>query len=187
MATAKKDDNSVSTLIGVSSIDGATPTNVKVDPTTNRLYVDANINATDIEIGAVEIKNGTDDTRAEVTASNALKVDGSAVTQPISATSLPLPTGGATSTKQDTQITNQTVLQSLIETLQELSQRLAPLAGAMSLGNSQLRVTQTAVPSTAVTGPQTSAQFIAAFLTSKIALENTSAVLSNINNVAITT
>lgn len=38
----------------------------------------------DIEIGAVELKNGTDDTRATVTAGNALKVDGSAVTQPVS-------------------------------------------------------------------------------------------------------
>lgn len=37
---------------------------------------------------------------ATVTGSNALKVDGSAVTQPISAVSLPLPTGAATSAKQ---------------------------------------------------------------------------------------
>jgi hypothetical protein len=40
--------------------------------------------SSDIEIGAVELKNGSDDTRATVTASNALKVDGSGVTQPIS-------------------------------------------------------------------------------------------------------
>lgn len=39
---------------------------------------------------------------ATVTASNALKVDGSAVTQPISAASLPLPTGAATSALQTT-------------------------------------------------------------------------------------
>jgi hypothetical protein len=37
---------------------------------------------------------------ATVTGSNALKVDGSSVTQPISAASLPLPTGAATSAKQ---------------------------------------------------------------------------------------
>lgn len=42
--------------------------------------------SSDIEIGAVELKNGTDDTRATVTAGNALKVDGSAVTQPVSGT-----------------------------------------------------------------------------------------------------
>ena len=35
-----------------------------------------------------------------VTAANALKVDGSAVTQPVSAASLPLPTGAATAAKQ---------------------------------------------------------------------------------------
>lgn len=40
--------------------------------------------SSDIEIGAVELKNGTDDTRATVTAGNALKVDGSGVTQPVS-------------------------------------------------------------------------------------------------------
>ena len=39
---------------------------------------------------------------ATVTASNALKVDGSAVTQPVSAASLPLPTGAATSALQTT-------------------------------------------------------------------------------------
>ncbi len=37
---------------------------------------------------------------ATVTASNALKIDGSAVTQPISAVSLPLPTGASTSANQ---------------------------------------------------------------------------------------
>lgn len=52
----------------------------------NKLPVDATLTVGDIEIGAVEIKNGTDDTRATVTASNALKVDGSAVTQPVSGT-----------------------------------------------------------------------------------------------------
>lgn len=39
---------------------------------------------------------------ANVTAGNALVVDGSAVTQPVSAASLPLPSGAATSAKQDT-------------------------------------------------------------------------------------
>jgi hypothetical protein len=81
--------------------------------------------------------------------------------------------------KQDT-------LYELIETLQELNQRLAPLGSAMNAGAPALRVAGVSMPSTAVTGPQTSTQFIAAFLTSKIALENMNAVHSNINNVAIT-
>lgn len=48
--------------------------------------VDVTLTTGDIEIGAVELKNGTDDTRATVTAGNALKVDGSATTQPVSGT-----------------------------------------------------------------------------------------------------
>lgn len=51
-----------------------------------RLPTTATLVTGDIEIGAVELKNGTDDTRATVTAANALKVDGSAVTQPVSGT-----------------------------------------------------------------------------------------------------
>lgn len=43
--------------------------------------------------------------RATVTAGNALKVDNSAVTQPISASSLPLPTGSSTLSEQQTQTT----------------------------------------------------------------------------------
>jgi hypothetical protein len=45
-----------------------------------------------------KITDGTN--AASVTASSALKVDGSAVTQPISAASLPLPTGASTAAKQ---------------------------------------------------------------------------------------
>ena len=52
--------------------------------------------ASDIEIGAVELKNGTDDTRATITAQNALKVDGSGVTQPISGTVQPGNTANTT-------------------------------------------------------------------------------------------
>lgn len=48
----------------------------------------------DLELGAVELKNGSDDTRATVTASNALKVDGSAVTQPVSLATLPVTNAG---------------------------------------------------------------------------------------------
>lgn len=61
----------------------------------DRVKVDANVtlDASDIEIGAVELKNGSDDTRATVTAANALKVDGSAVTQPVSGTVTATPTG----------------------------------------------------------------------------------------------
>lgn len=77
------------------------------------------------------------------------------------------------------------------DTLQELIQRLAPLASAMEAGNTRLRVVQTAVPSTAVTGPITSAQSIAeknlggVSYTQRVAAENLAAVQSNIVNVTI--
>ena len=79
-------------------------------------------------------------------------------------------------------------LDSLIETLQELIQRLAPLAGAMNSGAVGLRVVGVTMPSTAVTGPQTSAQFIATYnaagvnYTTRVALENNTAIQSNVNN-----
>ena len=70
--------------------DASTLSKVKINAdSTGDLQVDVktmpNITLTtgDIEIGAVELKNGADDTRAVITAANALKVDGSAVTQPV--------------------------------------------------------------------------------------------------------
>ena len=71
---AKHDENRVTTLIGVSSADYETTTTIAVNPTTHAMLVDANITTGDIEIGAVEIKNSTDDTRATVGA-NGLHVD----------------------------------------------------------------------------------------------------------------
>lgn len=46
------------------------------------------IDASDIQIGAVELKDGASDNRASISAAGALKVDGSAVTQPVTATDL---------------------------------------------------------------------------------------------------
>lgn len=40
MANASRDQNSVPTLLGVSSSDGVTPTTVFVDPTTHRMLVE---------------------------------------------------------------------------------------------------------------------------------------------------
>jgi hypothetical protein len=92
---------------------------------------------------------------------------------------------------------NQATLNSLVETLQELVQRLAPLAGAVTnVGGQSLVVSQKSVPSTAVTGSVTatgggyitSAQSIGEktvggiSYTLRVAEENMAAVLSNINN-----
>lgn len=102
---------------------------------------------------------------------------------------LPTPTGSSTSAKQDSQIAPETSLNSLIETLQELSQRLAPLGGAMS-NTAQLRAVVTGAVTATGGGYVTSAQVIAALLTQTNTLRldpnNTLAINSNINNVAIT-
>lgn len=108
-------------------------------------------------------------------------------------TSSVIPSGAASSEKQDEAKVvlnsievNQDVLYSLVETIQELNARLLPLASAMESGNTRLRVVQTAVPSTAVTGPLTDAQNTAANL---VMLKNSDiyggdkAIQSNINNV----
>jgi hypothetical protein len=53
---------------------------------------------------------------AAVSAAGAVKVDGSAVTQPVSAASLPLPTGAATSANQSSQITQETATAGVLGT-----------------------------------------------------------------------
>jgi hypothetical protein len=65
-------------------------------------------NQTTLGNQTTKINDGTN--TAAVTAANALKVDGSAVTQPISAASLPLPTGAATEATLLTRATEATLL-----------------------------------------------------------------------------
>lgn len=95
------------------------------------------------------------------------------------------PVGGATSAKQDSQITLETQISSLTETLQELVSRLSPLAGAMS-NTAQLRTVVTGAVTATGGGYVTSAQVIAALLTQTNSLrttpDNTLAIQSNINN-----
>lgn len=75
------------------------------DATNQALQV--NVVATAIAAAsAVKITDGSGSgDNATVTAAKALKVDGSAVTQPVSAAALPLPSGAATSANQTTEIT----------------------------------------------------------------------------------
>lgn len=79
--------------------------------------------------------------------------------------------------------TDETALNSLIETLQELSQRLAPLAGAIS-PTAQIRSVVTGAVTATGGGYITSAQAIAALLTqtNTLWINNTTAIQSNINN-----
>lgn len=81
-----------SSVAGVIGADGAT-VNVEFPSTQSITITDAD--------DSVAIGNGSG-RLADVTSSNALKVDGSAVIQPVSAVSLPLPTGAATASNQST-------------------------------------------------------------------------------------
>lgn len=101
--------------------------------------------------------------------------------------------GGATETKQDSQITLETQLISLIGTLQELAQRLAPLASAMNAGAPALRTIPIASVSTAVTGSVTATvastsitNFGTGIPASEMAhdINNQTAILANINNAS---
>lgn len=136
--------------------------------------------------GAVEVTNfpATQPVSGAVSVSNlpetqpisgTVGVSNFPATQPISAAELPLPTGVATSAYQVT-------LESLIETLQELTSRLAILASWENAGATGMRVVGVSMPSTAVTGPITSAQYIAA-TPLRQAMENLVPILSNVNNV----
>lgn len=97
-----------------------------------------------------------------------------------------LPSGAATEAKQDSQITLETTLNSLIETIQEYSARVAAINAVITSGLPTLRVSG-AVTATGG-GYVTSAQVVAALLTQTKALEQYSAnaVHSNINNVVVT-
>jgi hypothetical protein len=140
----------------------------------NPLPVKATINA-DIQLGAVELKNSTDDTRAII------KSDGTNNALVITQNNQPLPTGAST------ELTQQNLL-TLIETLQELINKLTVLSAVKGIQES-LRVQVISVPSTAVTGPITSAQSIAeknvagVSWTTEVAMRNLLTIQSNINNM----
>lgn len=58
--------------------------------------ISVSVDVGDIDLGSISIKDGTTADVATVDASGRLHVDGSGVTQPVSAASLPLPSGAAT-------------------------------------------------------------------------------------------
>lgn len=102
MADAKRDANRVTTLIGVSSVDGETPTLVGVNPATKALITETSISSADVTVVDFDLTGGQ-------TSDVNISLDGESVavtgtfwqtTQPISASALPLPTGAATSAKQ---------------------------------------------------------------------------------------
>lgn len=72
MANAKRDENRVPTLIGVSSADGTTPVNVYVDPTTHRLKVDMAAGTGTVTSVSVVSANGLAGTVATATTTPAI-------------------------------------------------------------------------------------------------------------------
>ena len=99
-----------------------------------------------------------------------------------------VPSTGATAANQSEEISLIETLNSLIETNNYLVQFLTQLTGAMNSGQPALRTIPIASVSTAVTGPITSAQSIAEkavagiSYTQRVAIENNTAIQSNINN-----
>jgi hypothetical protein len=95
----------------------------------------------------------------------------------------------ATNTKLDSQITLETTLVSLTETLQELVARLNVLTGMANAGQPALRTIPIASVSTAVTGSLTTVTNLTNFGTGMPAREvsddinNYTAIVANINNV----
>jgi hypothetical protein len=106
--------------------------------------------------------------------------------------------GGATEAKQDAQITLETTIASLAATIQELSQRIAFLGSIKQHQTESLRVTPVASVSTAVTGSLTSAgtvttvgaitNFGTGYPATEVShdINNSTAILANIQNVVVT-
>lgn len=66
------------------------------------LFGSISVDVGDIDLGSITIKDGASGNLAAVDASGRVSVDGSSVTQPVSAASLPLPLGAATAASQTT-------------------------------------------------------------------------------------
>jgi hypothetical protein len=105
--------NGVATVV---SKDTVTPANSKALPVEltgasgpiNITAGDLNVQLSDQGANPDVTRIGDGTNQLAITVGNAAKVDGSAVTQPISAASLPLPSGAATEAKQDSEITKLT-------------------------------------------------------------------------------
>lgn len=91
--------------------------------------------------------------RMTVTAANAAKVDGSAVTQPVSAASLPLPTGAATLAEQQTQTTALQIIDDWDESDRAKVNPIAGQAGVQGGSGTVSANTQRVVLATDVTPP----------------------------------
>lgn len=143
-------DNNFNSVIARSTITGGTDGTV-IGNNTNKLLVDGStvtqpisgtVAATQSGTWTVQPGNTANTTpwlttinqggnSASVTASNALKVDSSAVTQPVSAASLPLPTGAATSANQTTEITSLQLIDDIPSGMNAAFSKGAPIMGQL--------------------------------------------------------
>lgn len=123
------------TIVGEAGFDALSPINV-VFPSTQEITIDAANDSIKVGDGAGHF--------AAVSAAGAVKVDNSAVTQPISAASLPLPANAATSALQ----TSGNASLSSIDT-----KLTSPLAVTGPLTDTQLRATPVPVSGTVTASP----------------------------------
>lgn len=80
MADAKRDQNRVPTLLGVSSADGITPVAVYVDPTTHRMYVDIPSGTGTVQSVSVTTANGVSGSVLNPTTTPAITITLGAIT-----------------------------------------------------------------------------------------------------------
>lgn len=118
----------------------------------------------------VKLTDGTD--TADITAASALKVDGSAVTQPVSLASLPLPTGAATSALQTT---GNSSLSSIDGKLNSLGQKAMAASVPVTIASDQSALAISAVSLPLPTGAATEATLSS--LNGKVTAVNTGAVV----------
>lgn len=108
MGRAYRDANQVTTVLGVSNVDGITPIEVWVDPVTHRLLVDSNASGG----GSSGTQYTEGDTDASITgtavmwedASDTLRAVSAAKPLPVSVKDSALPTGAATETTVGTRL-----------------------------------------------------------------------------------
>src|ERR1035437_2163738 len=80
MAQASRDQNFVSTLLGVSNSDGVTPVAIYADPTTHRLLIDSAVGAGTVTKVSVATANGFSGTVANDTSTPTITIIGGAIT-----------------------------------------------------------------------------------------------------------
>lgn len=122
------------------------PVDIISGSSSNTEYTEGDVDAT--ITGVAMMWEDAADTLSTISSSNPLPVDGSGVTQPVSAASLPLPTGASTSANQTTIIGHVDGIEGLLTTIDADT---STIAGAVSGTEMQVDVVTSALPSGAST------------------------------------